>query len=45
VAEGVENGAILDQLRRLQCDDAQGYHMSKPLPVEGFAGWMAKWAA
>ena len=43
VAEGVENSTILDQLRRLQCDDAQGYHMSKPIPVDGFAAWMAKW--
>jgi diguanylate cyclase (GGDEF)-like protein len=43
VAEGVENADILDQLRRLHCDDAQGYHMSKPLPVAEFQAWMARW--
>ena len=33
VAEGVENQEILDQLRLLGCDEAQGYHFSKPRPV------------
>ncbi|WP_395701065.1 putative bifunctional diguanylate cyclase/phosphodiesterase [Aquabacterium sp.] len=43
VAEGVENSGILEQLRHLHCDDAQGYHMSKPLPVGEFTAWMAQW--
>ena len=44
VAEGVENAAILEQLRQLQCDEAQGYHLSKPLPLADFQAWAARWA-
>jgi len=43
VAEGVENAKILDHLSQLGCDEAQGYHLSKPLPVAGFIEWAAKW--
>ena len=43
VAEGVENAATLEQLRSLHCDQAQGYHMSKPLPVQEFAAWRERW--
>ncbi|MDX5363599.1 MAG: EAL domain-containing protein, partial [Pseudazoarcus pumilus] len=39
VAEGVENDAALAALRALRCDDAQGYHISRPLPAEDFAAW------
>jgi EAL domain-containing protein (putative c-di-GMP-specific phosphodiesterase class I) len=31
VAEGVENQAQLDVLRRLRCSYAQGYHLSRPM--------------
>ncbi|MDA0184980.1 bifunctional diguanylate cyclase/phosphodiesterase [Solirubrobacter phytolaccae] len=34
VAEGVEDQASWDILRDLGCDLAQGYHLSKPQPVE-----------
>lgn len=34
VAEGVEDRATLDMLTRLQCDMAQGYYLSHPLPPE-----------
>ncbi len=34
VAEGVETEAQLEHLRRLGCDLAQGYHFSRPLPVD-----------
>jgi len=34
VAEGVETQAQLDFLRKRQCDTAQGYLLSKPVPVE-----------
>jgi EAL domain-containing protein (putative c-di-GMP-specific phosphodiesterase class I) len=27
-------------LSRLGCDSAQGYHISRPLPVEHFSGWL-----
>ena len=33
VAEGVESAAILQRLCELGCDEAQGYHMSKPVPL------------
>jgi EAL domain-containing protein (putative c-di-GMP-specific phosphodiesterase class I) len=33
VAEGVENAAQLEFLRRLHCDVVQGYFYSRPLPV------------
>ncbi|MFY3386042.1 putative bifunctional diguanylate cyclase/phosphodiesterase [Paracidovorax sp. MALMAid1276] len=41
VAEGVETAAILERLRLLACDEAQGYHMARPLPVEEFLAWQA----
>ncbi|MDX5445463.1 MAG: EAL domain-containing protein [Zoogloeaceae bacterium] len=41
VAEGVENDAALAALRALRCDEAQGYHISRPLPVEAFGDWRA----
>jgi EAL domain-containing protein (putative c-di-GMP-specific phosphodiesterase class I) len=40
VAEGVENGMAWDMLNSLGCDAAQGYHISRPLPVERFSGWL-----
>ena len=42
VAEGVENQAILDKLRELHCDEAQGYYMSKPVPLPEFMAWRAR---
>ncbi|MBP6898515.1 MAG: EAL domain-containing protein [Burkholderiaceae bacterium] len=43
VAEGVENEPILRLLHDLHCDEGQGYHMSKPLPLDGFMDWCAAW--
>ena len=45
VAEGVENLLIWDKLKALNCDEAQGYFMSKPLAASGFAAWCEGWAA
>ena len=45
VAEGVENQAIMDLLARLHCDEAQGYHLAKPLPVPQFVEWVSRWQA
>lgn len=43
VAEGVEDAAILSALGTLGCDEAQGYHMSKPVPSVEFAAACARW--
>ncbi len=42
VAEGVETAAILARLRTLACDEAQGYHIARPLPVDDFLAWQAR---
>ena len=40
VAEGVEDEAAWDHLHTLDCDEAQGYYLSRPLPVEALEQWM-----
>jgi diguanylate cyclase (GGDEF)-like protein len=45
VAEGVENVEVLNQLRALNCDLAQGYHLSRPLPPERLEVWLQEWDA
>ena len=45
VAEGIENPAVYALLTDLTCDEAQGYYMSKPLPVEDFLAWRPRWIA
>ena len=42
VAEGVETPQVLDAVRRLGCDVAQGYLFSKPLPSEALRTWLAE---
>ena len=39
VAEGVETAAILVRLQSLSCDEAQGYYISKPMPIDAFVAW------
>ena len=36
VAEGIESDAQLDALRRMGCDQGQGYLFAKPLEREAF---------
>ena len=43
VAEGVENAQVWDMLRELDCDQAQGFHMGKPMPADQFAAWSVSW--
>ena len=42
VAEGVENAAILQRLAELGCDEAQGYHLGKPVPLAALQTWAAQ---
>jgi diguanylate cyclase (GGDEF)-like protein len=41
VAEGVENNEVLERLRELGCDVAQGYCISRPLAPGHFLSWLA----
>lgn len=41
VAEGVENAVAWDLLRDLGCDMVQGYHITRPLPRQGFDHWLS----
>lgn len=34
VAEGVETGEVLDFLRAASCDQAQGYYLARPMPLD-----------
>ena len=40
VAEGVEYERSLRLLERWQCDTAQGYLISRPLPPAAFEAWV-----
>jgi predicted signal transduction protein with EAL and GGDEF domain len=40
VAEGVEDQGAVDRLRGLGCDLIQGYHLSKPMPLEQYREFM-----
>jgi diguanylate cyclase (GGDEF)-like protein len=40
IAEGVENSAQLEYLRRVGCDAMQGYHVARPMAADAFANWM-----
>jgi diguanylate cyclase len=40
VAEGVEDGGALDQLARYGCDQAQGFHIRRPVPAVELDEWL-----
>ena len=42
VAEGVENHVAYTELGRYGCDQAQGYHMSRPVPAAELDHWLAE---
>ena len=41
VAEGVEDGAVLEMLAGYGCDSVQGYFISRPSPAVEFVSWLA----
>jgi EAL domain-containing protein (putative c-di-GMP-specific phosphodiesterase class I) len=45
VAEGVEDDAAWQVLQRMGCTTAQGYHLSRPMPVGEVEGWLRKWSS
>jgi EAL domain-containing protein (putative c-di-GMP-specific phosphodiesterase class I) len=40
VAEGVEDGITWETLAALDCDVAQGYYLSKPIPPDRLTPWL-----
>jgi diguanylate cyclase (GGDEF)-like protein/PAS domain S-box-containing protein len=40
VAEGVEDAETLDELRRLDCGEVQGYLIGPPMTAAAFASWL-----
>jgi diguanylate cyclase (GGDEF)-like protein/PAS domain S-box-containing protein len=42
VAEAVETAEQLRSLRRLECDTAQGYFWSRPVPAEDLLEWLGR---
>jgi diguanylate cyclase (GGDEF)-like protein len=42
VAEGVETLQQLEQLRTLECDEIQGFFVSRPMPEDELIHWMKK---
>ncbi len=43
VAEGVENAQVWEMLREQSCDEAQGFHMGRPMPLADFTAWASGW--
>jgi EAL domain-containing protein (putative c-di-GMP-specific phosphodiesterase class I) len=39
VAEGVENSESLTLLKQFQCNQVQGYYISKPIAADAVAEW------
>lgn len=39
VAEGIESKEVWDNLQAINCNTAQGYYLSKPVPAESFYSW------
>jgi diguanylate cyclase (GGDEF)-like protein len=40
VAEGVEEEAARDALRAMNCDQAQGFLIARPMPLDRFEAWL-----
>ena len=44
VAEGVETVEMYEALSQLGCEEAQGYLISRPMPMEEFKAWRQDWS-
>lgn len=45
VAEGVETPDMANALAGMACDEVQGYHYGRPMPVSEFCEWARQWHA
>ncbi|WP_134638056.1 EAL domain-containing protein [Pseudomonas aeruginosa] len=45
VAEGVETASELQWLQANQCDQAQGFYIGRPMPLEALHAWMTSYHA
>jgi len=45
VAEGVESAPALQWLAAHGCEQAQGFHISRPMPAEAFSEWAGRYTA
>lgn len=45
VAEGIEHAPDLEILQALGCDQAQGYHIARPMSAQAFSAWVASYSA
>ena len=45
VGEGVETRAVLDELAAADCDVAQGFLFTRPIPVDALISWLDQFAA
>lgn len=45
IAEGVEDARTLALLRDMGCDQAQGYHLSRPLPWREIEQWLSSFSS
>ena len=43
IAEGIETQETLELLRLFHCDEAQGYHISRPIPSEQFMDYLLEY--
>ncbi len=43
VAEGVESESVFQELRRLGCDEVQGYFISKAMPADAIVAFFTEW--
>lgn len=42
VVEGVETRRIYETVRRMACDEVQGFHVSRPLPAAAVPDWLGR---